>query len=211
MSDYGCAAMEAAARKTSRTLHLDQEKLFLEHIVRSEFKPIGGQGDGVMERKAEAQWGPLLEAFRAANSLLVERLSTKCGVPEDGLRREDTALQVAGLKGEVQKAEAGVQSWPPPAARRVWRCSRRTASHCPAGHRQGYRAFGSLWRVPLEMQRDTHLLQHALVDASLQLAARKQACISNTSWDLGIDICELHVSIADSQQQGGDATFLPIV
>jgi hypothetical protein len=48
--------MEASARKTSRKWHPDQEKLFLEHIVRSEFKPIGGQGDGVMERKVEARW-----------------------------------------------------------------------------------------------------------------------------------------------------------
>jgi hypothetical protein len=33
-----------------------------------------------MDHKVEARWGPLLEAFRAANSLLVERLSTKCGM-----------------------------------------------------------------------------------------------------------------------------------
>jgi hypothetical protein len=72
--------MEASACKTSRKWHPDQEKLFLEHLVRPELKPIGGEGDGVMERKVEARWVPLLQEFRAANPLLVERLPNTCGL-----------------------------------------------------------------------------------------------------------------------------------
>jgi hypothetical protein len=49
------------------------EKMPLDLLVLSEFKPIGGDGDKVMERKEEARWAPVLATSMAANETLVER------------------------------------------------------------------------------------------------------------------------------------------
>jgi hypothetical protein len=49
----------------SRKWNVDQESLFLELLVMPEFKPIGGDGDGIMERKDEVRWAPLLARFQA--------------------------------------------------------------------------------------------------------------------------------------------------
>jgi hypothetical protein len=62
MLDSGGVAKAASAR-TSRKMQPDQEKPFLGYLVRPEDKPIGGEGDGVMERKVETRV-PLLEEFR---------------------------------------------------------------------------------------------------------------------------------------------------
>jgi hypothetical protein len=44
--------------------------MYLDLLILPEFKPIGGDGDGVMERKEEARWAPLLARFLAANEWL---------------------------------------------------------------------------------------------------------------------------------------------
>jgi hypothetical protein len=72
--------MSAVSSKGSRKWHPDQERLLFECLIRPEFKPIGGDGDGVMERKVEARWMPLLEYFEKENGKLAERLSTACGL-----------------------------------------------------------------------------------------------------------------------------------
>jgi hypothetical protein len=55
--------MSKPVPKTSRNWHPQQEELFLECQMMSEFKLIGGKGDGVIERVDHAQWAPLLSAF----------------------------------------------------------------------------------------------------------------------------------------------------
>jgi hypothetical protein len=50
---------------------LASEKLFLNLLVLPDFKPIGGDGDGVMERKDDARQAPLLARFQAASKLLI--------------------------------------------------------------------------------------------------------------------------------------------
>jgi hypothetical protein len=44
---------EYHSRKSGRKWHLEQEKLFVELMSLPEYKPIGGEGDGVMESKGE--------------------------------------------------------------------------------------------------------------------------------------------------------------
>jgi hypothetical protein len=44
-------------------------------LISPEFKPIGGDGDGVMERKEEARWARLV----AANESLVARAASDEG------------------------------------------------------------------------------------------------------------------------------------
>jgi hypothetical protein len=60
--------------ETSRKWHAKQEELFLEFLSMPEFKPKGGKGDGIMERKDQARWAPLLAAF----SEKVVQLNTEC-------------------------------------------------------------------------------------------------------------------------------------
>lgn len=62
--------------KSSRKWHVEQEKLFLDLLIKHEYKPIGGLGDGVMERKEEARWGPLLERFLKDNQELASTWKT---------------------------------------------------------------------------------------------------------------------------------------
>jgi hypothetical protein len=62
-----CVDMSAVASKGSRKWHPDQERLLLECLIRPELRPIGGDGDGVMERKVDARWMPLLEYFEKEN------------------------------------------------------------------------------------------------------------------------------------------------
>jgi hypothetical protein len=72
--------MSATASKGSRKWHPEQEKLFLKCLCRPEFRPIGGDGDGVMERKVEARWMPILVYFETENGRLAERESTTSGL-----------------------------------------------------------------------------------------------------------------------------------
>jgi hypothetical protein len=76
----------------TRKWTVDQEKMFLELLVLPEFKPIGGDGDGVMERKDEARWAPLLARFLAENKHLVTRAA------EDGRKRLKLDFDVGMLK-----------------------------------------------------------------------------------------------------------------
>jgi hypothetical protein len=75
-SDIEMAASEPIG---SRKWSADQEKMYLDLLILSEFKPIGGDGDGVMERKAEARWAPILARFLAANESLVARAASDEG------------------------------------------------------------------------------------------------------------------------------------
>jgi hypothetical protein len=52
--------MSAVASKGSRKWHPHQENLFEDHLFGLECRPIGGNGNGVMEREVEARWTPLL-------------------------------------------------------------------------------------------------------------------------------------------------------
>jgi hypothetical protein len=63
----------------SRKWTVDQESLFLELLVIPEFKPIGGDGDGIMERTDEVRWAPLLARFQAENKQLVMRAAADGG------------------------------------------------------------------------------------------------------------------------------------
>jgi hypothetical protein len=63
--------MSTTVEQSSRKWHSEQEKLFVELISLPEYKPIGGEGDGVMERKADTRWAPLLSRFCEENQALV--------------------------------------------------------------------------------------------------------------------------------------------
>jgi hypothetical protein len=63
----------------SRKWHTEQEILYIEHLSKSRFKPIGGDSDGRMERKDETVWQPLADSFNDANMALRERLKTRGG------------------------------------------------------------------------------------------------------------------------------------
>jgi hypothetical protein len=69
-------AMPSQPAQESRKWHFSQEKCFLDILCLPEFKPIGGDGDGVMERKDVARWTPLLERFSNENAQLVATAST---------------------------------------------------------------------------------------------------------------------------------------
>jgi hypothetical protein len=68
----------SVASKGSRKWHPDQEELLLECLIRTEFRFIGGDGNGVMERKAEARWMRLPEYFLKEDGKLAESLFTAC-------------------------------------------------------------------------------------------------------------------------------------
>jgi hypothetical protein len=72
--------MDESNSKRSRKWHPEQEQLFLDLLSRPEYRPIGGDGDGRMERKLEALWTPLLEAFKQQNATLAERLQKSSGM-----------------------------------------------------------------------------------------------------------------------------------
>jgi hypothetical protein len=73
-------AMPSQPAQESRKWHFSQEKCFLDILCLPEFKPIGGDGDGVMERKDVARWTPLLERFSNENAQLVATASTSTNV-----------------------------------------------------------------------------------------------------------------------------------
>jgi hypothetical protein len=55
--------MSKPGSESSRRWHPQQEELTLELLSKAEFRPIGGKGDGVIERKDHARWAPLLSVF----------------------------------------------------------------------------------------------------------------------------------------------------
>jgi hypothetical protein len=71
--------MSKPGPESSRKWHPQQEELFLELLTKPEFRPIGGKGDGVMERKDHARWGPLLSAFSEGVAHLNANLTTSAG------------------------------------------------------------------------------------------------------------------------------------
>jgi hypothetical protein len=64
-----CFALEMSTNveKSSRKWHPEQETHFLSLVSRPEYKLVGEDGDGVMERKLQAWWEPLLECFVTDN------------------------------------------------------------------------------------------------------------------------------------------------
>jgi hypothetical protein len=68
---YLAFEMSTTADKSSRKWHPEQEKLFVELLSLPDYKPIGGSGDGVMERKQDTRWAPLLARFSLENEGLV--------------------------------------------------------------------------------------------------------------------------------------------
>jgi hypothetical protein len=84
--------MAASEPRGTRKWSADQEKMYLDLLVFPEFKPIGGDGDGVMERKEEALWAPLQARFLAANESLVARAAS------DGGKRVKMDFDVAMMK-----------------------------------------------------------------------------------------------------------------
>jgi hypothetical protein len=49
--------------------------------VLPEFKPVGGEGDGVMERKEATRWTPMLARFLKVNARLVPHDTTSTKMP----------------------------------------------------------------------------------------------------------------------------------
>jgi hypothetical protein len=89
--------MSATVEKSNRKWHPEQEKLFLGLLSRLEYKPVGGDGDGVMERKLQARWEPLLECFVTENqALLAKQPKTARGL---GLRQE---FNVKGIQSKYK-------------------------------------------------------------------------------------------------------------
>jgi hypothetical protein len=68
---YLAFEMSTTVEKSSRKRHPEQEKLFVELLSLPDYKPIGGSGDGVMERKQDTRWAPLLARFSLENEVLV--------------------------------------------------------------------------------------------------------------------------------------------
>jgi hypothetical protein len=59
--------MSSNADKSSVRWHPDQEKLFLELLSLPQYKRIGRDSDGMMGRKVETVWEPLLQRFSSTN------------------------------------------------------------------------------------------------------------------------------------------------
>jgi hypothetical protein len=72
--------MDGSNSKRSCKWHPEQEQLFLDLLSQPEYRPIGGDGDGRMERELEARWTSPLEALRDQNARLAERLQTSSGL-----------------------------------------------------------------------------------------------------------------------------------
>jgi hypothetical protein len=60
----------APAPRSSSKWHCEQKKVFMKLLCDLMFMPIGGEGDGQMERKVERRWGPLLAVFKSENAKL---------------------------------------------------------------------------------------------------------------------------------------------
>jgi hypothetical protein len=95
--------MEGSDTTGSRKWSADQDEMFLDLLALPEFKPIGGDGDGVMQRKEEARWAPLLARFLAANETLVARAA------ENGGKREKNEFRCAHVEAEVACLQRAVQ------------------------------------------------------------------------------------------------------
>jgi hypothetical protein len=101
----------------SRKWYVDREKLFLDLLVLSEFKPICGDSDGVMERKDGARWVLLLARLQAAKEQVVacllesggKRLKVDCDVGI--LKRKWAAFKEVqeGVLGGTRKPARQVQ------------------------------------------------------------------------------------------------------
>jgi hypothetical protein len=63
--------MSTTIEISGRKWHPEQEKLFVELLSLPEYKPIGGSGDGVMERRQDTCWAPLLSRLSSENAVLV--------------------------------------------------------------------------------------------------------------------------------------------
>jgi hypothetical protein len=89
--------MSTTAEKSSRKRHPEQEKLFLNLLSRPEYKLVGEDGDGVMERKLQAWWEPLLECFVTDNqAVLAKQPKTARGL---GFQQE---LNVNGIQSKYK-------------------------------------------------------------------------------------------------------------
>jgi hypothetical protein len=92
--------MSTTVGKSNRKWHPEQEKLFVELLSLPEYKPIGGGGDGVMERKQDTRWAPLLAHFSLENEVLV---AGQRHPPEDS--HQDLVLQTKTCQ---QRSPTGV-------------------------------------------------------------------------------------------------------
>jgi hypothetical protein len=73
--------MSTKCEKASKRWHEDQEEIFVRLLCMPQYKPIGGDGDGVMARKVEQVWQPLLDRFLEENEKLMAReLTTSTGL-----------------------------------------------------------------------------------------------------------------------------------
>jgi hypothetical protein len=84
LAECPSVAMPLQPAQESRNSHFSQGKLLLDIIILPQIKPIGGIGDGVMERKDIMRWTPLLEQFLNENAQLVstDSTSTKSAVED---------------------------------------------------------------------------------------------------------------------------------
>lgn len=87
--------------KSSRKWHAEQEKLFSNPLIKPDYKPIGGMGDGVMERKEEARWGPLLECFMKDN----QELASQCKTFSSLALKQDFYVKILKRKWESFKQQ----------------------------------------------------------------------------------------------------------
>jgi hypothetical protein len=97
------ADIEMADSETTgtRKWSADQEKLFLDLLIKPEVKRIGGDGNGVMDRKEEARWAPLLARFLAANESLVASAAA------DGAKRVKIAFDGDPARPEAKSSSSG--------------------------------------------------------------------------------------------------------
>jgi hypothetical protein len=86
--------MSTTVEKSSRKGHPEQEKLFLSLLSRPEYKLVGEDGDGVMERKLQAWWEPLLECFVTYNQAVLAKQPKTRGL---GFQQE---LNVKGIQSK---------------------------------------------------------------------------------------------------------------
>jgi hypothetical protein len=81
LAECPSVAMPLQPAQESRNWHFYQEKRFLDILVLPQFKPIGSDGDGVMERKDVMRWTPLLGQFLNENAQLVATDTTSTNLP----------------------------------------------------------------------------------------------------------------------------------
>jgi hypothetical protein len=69
----------APKRKDDKYIDAGDSRNWLRNLSEYDVMPIGGKGDGQMERKLEAVWKPLLPLFIEKNTALCQHLSTTTG------------------------------------------------------------------------------------------------------------------------------------